>query len=134
MAGTGSGNRHVGFRRPVPAACLFGGGIGSAHAVACGHVHAAAFQVERGGAHAGERDDGEDDAVRGRAGGCHDLVGLGGRFDRGLLGRLERCLRGLVVALGLGFDRLGLLEVGLRLGEDMGWKSSQGEDTKVCIF
>ena len=36
----------------------------------------------------------------------------------GLLGRLERCLRGLVVALGLGFDRLGLLEVGLRLGED----------------
>ena len=112
------------FRPPV---CL--GGIGSAHAVACGHVHAAAFQVERGGAHAGERDDGEDDAVRVRAGGCHDLVGLGGRFDRGLLGgvqtglagivvmlrvggllgRLERCLRGLVVALGLGFDRLGLL-------------------------
>ena len=75
--------------------------------VACGHVHAAAFQVERGGAHAGERDDGEDDAVRVRAGGCHDLVGLGGRFDRGLLGGVQTGLAGIVVMLRVG----GLLGV-----------------------
>ena len=125
-----SGNRRKGFRRPVPAACLFGGGIGSAPSVACGHVHAAALHVEHGPADAGESHGCEEHAVRVRAGGRHDLIGLGGGVRRGLLTGLQAGLLDLraggsvglgTVLVGRVLDRggqcgLGLVVVALRLG------------------